>query len=158
MAIILTISHNIFLTHEERYSLFNGNSISVVGVSIPVWVKRGLLPHDAEEVFCEYLLHNNGKPKKIEPAPTGHIINIPPISNPYWKELMPNDVWRLMSEDAKEKWYEKNTRPNPSQLLDVADGGADGYLSFSYQAEIQKITVLNFIEIKPAEALLESLV
>lgn len=158
MAIILTISHNIFLTREERYNLFNGNSINVIGVSIPVWVKRGCLPHDGEEVFCEYLLHNNEKPKKVEPAPTGHIINIPPKSNQYWRELMSDDIWRLMDEEAKAKWYEKNTRPNPNQLLDIAEGGADGYLSFSYQSEIKKITILHFVEIKPIEMLIESLV
>ncbi|MCK9459678.1 MAG: hypothetical protein M0R80_08570 [Proteobacteria bacterium] len=158
MAIILTISHNVFLTREERYALYNGNSITVVGVSIPVWVKKGRLPHDAEEIFCKYLLRNNGKPKKIEPAPTGHVITIPPTSNQYWKELMPNDVWRSMDEDAKAKWYEKNTRPNPNQLLDLIDGGADGYLSFSHQTEVKKISVLHFVEIKPIELLQKSLV
>ena len=158
MAIILTISHNIFLNREERYNLFNGNSITVVGVSIPVWVKKGRLPHDAEEVFCEYRLHNNGKPKKIEPAPTGHIVTIPPPSNQYWKELMSNDTWRMMDEDTKAKWYAKHVRPNPNQLLDLTDGGAGGYLSFSHQTEVKKISVLHFVEIKPIELLQESLV
>jgi hypothetical protein len=158
MTIVLTISHNLFLAREERYKLFAGTSINVIGASIPVWVRKGRLPHEAEEVFCEYTIHNNNKPKKVEPAATGHIITIPPISNPYWRALVSDDKWRNMTEEEKTTWYGKHNRPSSNQLLDIQDGGADGYLSFSYQAKVKKITVLHFVEIKPIEILEKSMV
>ncbi|NIQ13767.1 MAG: hypothetical protein GTO02_04995, partial [Candidatus Dadabacteria bacterium] len=34
----LVISHNLFLTKEQRYKWHDGEDLEVVGVSVPVWL------------------------------------------------------------------------------------------------------------------------
>jgi hypothetical protein len=157
--VILTVSHNIFLTKDERYALAKkGSAIGVVGASVPMWVKKGITPLPAEEVFCKYVLINSGKPMGVISASDGYTVNVPPIQDKGWKDRVSNETWRKMSEDAKAKWYEKHSGPESIQLLDIADGGSNGYLSFVHRSTIRKINIFHFVIIKPMESLMRSLV
>ena len=56
--ITLATSHNIYLTHEDRYALVKGQTVESVGVSVPVWFIKGTTSEPAVEVFCKYVLTN----------------------------------------------------------------------------------------------------
>jgi len=154
---ILTISHNIFLTKEERYALVQGEEVSVIGVSIPVWIKKSLIPAPPAEMFCEYIL-KRGEEQSVTSIPTGYKIKTPPEQNNGWLKRISNDSWRKMSEDAKNLWYVKHAKPTTGQLLEFKNGGSDGFLTFNCHDVMQKMNVYHFIEIKPMETLVESLV
>jgi hypothetical protein len=157
---ILIVSHNIYLTREERYSLVSKIPIEVVGVSIPVWAKEGVTTEPAKEVFCKYEISDNGSKKLVSfsnnkyqivlPSSNGHIVSRPT-----------NEEWRQISKENQELWYEHHQPiPTSKNLLDMKDGGA-AYLKFRYRTiivkEEQKTPVFHFVEIKPIEILLESL-
>ena len=63
--ICLTIAHNIFLTRELRYEIAAGNSVEVVGVSVPVWHDKDQTDEPAEEIFCRYLITSQEMPPKV---------------------------------------------------------------------------------------------
>ena len=57
-SICLTVSHNVFLSREQRYALVADKAVRTLGVSVPVWLKKsGKTDEPAEEVFCWYELH-----------------------------------------------------------------------------------------------------
>ena len=92
--LILTISHHLHLTREERYALHDGQKIKVIGVSIPVWVDQGLTSEPAQEVFCVYELCPQGNEKLVNPIQNGYRIILPPKPN-YMLENTPSDEeWR----------------------------------------------------------------
>lgn len=151
---ILTISHSIFLNSENRHSLYDGNEIQVIGVSVPVWVSKKTPPGPAEEVFCRYTLANTGMSKNVVEDANGYAINIPPIQSKDWLKRISDDTWRALSEETKAKWYDKHAIASANQLLDLQEGGSGGYLSFIVQTN----DTLNFVEIKPIETLMQSMV
>jgi hypothetical protein len=151
---ILTISHSIFLNSENRHSLYNGNETQVIGVSVPVWVSKKATPGPAEEVFCRYTLTNTGMSKNVVEDTNGYAINIPPRQSKDWLKRISDDTWRALSEETKAKWYDKHAIASANQLLDLQEGGSGGYLSFIVQAN----DTLHFVEIKPIEALMQSMI
>lgn len=151
---ILTISHSIFLNSENRHSLYNGNEIQVIGASVPVWVSKKATPGPAEEVFCRYTLANTGMSKNVVEDANGYAINIPPIQSKDWLKRISDDTWRVLSEETKAKWYDKHAIASANQLLDLQEGGSGGYLSFIVQTN----DTLHFVEIKPLETLMQSMV
>lgn len=73
-SICLTISHNVFLTREERYALVGGKSIRKIGVSVPIWLKKsGKTDEPAEEIFCWYELHG-GEEFGVEWTDDGYLL------------------------------------------------------------------------------------
>lgn len=119
----LSVSHHLFLSREQRYSIHNKEPVETIGASIPVWFYKGTTSEPAEEIFCRYILVNEGK-KCILSDLEGYTINLPSIPDDWERPELSNDEWRTMSQKQKEKWYEKYKRPESSlDLLDLQDGG-----------------------------------
>ena len=150
---ILTISHHIFLTKDQRYALAKGVSIGVVGVSVPVKAKKGVRPKTAEEVFCKYFLNNCRSAENVTASKNGYDIHIP--NRKYKRAKLSNEDWRKMTPDQRTAWYAKQKQSKTGKLLlDVKDGGCGGNLNFIYHVG----DTLHFVEIKPIETLMDSLV
>lgn len=128
----LTISHNIFLTREQRYSISNKETIEAIGVSVPVWFYRGNTSEPAKEIFCRYVLTNNAKSDPIVPIVEGYKINLP-----------------IKVEDSS---VEK-------KLLDIADGGAEClfYREFNKVYKPTQYDLIHFVQIMPIEMMEKTL-
>jgi hypothetical protein len=129
---ILTVSHYIYLTQEERYQLFDGTSVETIGISIPVWFRSGSTSEPAKEVFCRYYLSNTQDECSVSFIKEGYKINLKSIGG--------------FNQARK--------------LLDVKDKGCED-LIFKNNSKIdidQKIfNVIHCVEIKPIELLLETM-
>lgn len=149
---ILIISHDVFLSKEERYDLYNGKEIEVVGVSVPVWVDEGKTSEPAVEVFCKYYFFNKQEQIAIQPVKTGYNIVIPKtaISQELPANLSPQEVEVLYNE----------VLPCVRDLLEIKDGGKAwiAFRQLNRLKEGDKITdILHYVEIKPIEYLLDSI-
>jgi len=159
----LSISHNIYLTKEERYALESTSPVSAVGVSIPVWFYKGNTSEPALEVFCKYLLTNIKQDSPIIRMRDGYKINIPQLPPEYEEtEKLTNEQWRNMSEEEKDVWYHENELPMCGKnLLDPVDGGGS-YLCFSQYKKVKKndklLDIVHHIEIKKIEELENSMI
>lgn len=145
----LTVSHYIYLTKEQRYSLHKGEALEVTGVSVPVWFHKGNTSEPAQEIFCKYYLTNEGENKAIVPVDEGYRINLPQ-KLAIEKEGIPADVQEVVSANLG----------TSDRLLDIADGGAECLEFRQYnkvQKGIHKFNVVHFVEIKPCEILKDTL-
>lgn len=136
MATMLTISHYIYLTKEERMQLFNQTSVNTVGISIPVWFNKGTTSEPAKEIFCNYLITNDATSKQIKPNSNGYSINLP------------RDFINFKNENSA------------IRLLDVEDGGCEELIFKQYSKlnkENKYFNIIHFIEIRPIEILLSTL-
>lgn len=132
----LLISHYLYLTRDQRYSLFNGEKLEIIGVNIPVWFYGGRTDEPAEEIFCKYILSNDENDFSIREHDEGFEINLPQVNM-------------------------KNTKKALSQsLLDVKDGGCEE-IFFKEETKIEidgkNYKVLNYVEIKPIEILMATM-
>ena len=158
--IVLTVLHNIFLTRKERYDLIEGESITTMGVSVPVWVlhKSGKSTEPASEVFCEYQIINDKESgKSVKKIPKGYAIRLPQLEEEE-KPAPSLEEWIEMSKEEQKTWYEENKKPpHPGNLRDITDGGSE-YLRFEQQRKAKfnngpYIHILHWVEIKGIEAL-----
>lgn len=143
----LIVSHNIGLTKEERYKLHNGETIDVVGVSVPVWLEKGTTSEPANEVFVKYKLTNIKKNQQIKTNEFGYEINIPQINTEVKEESSINF-------------------PNSKNLLDIKDGGIE-FLEFKQYSQSsliidgektnRNLNVVHSIEIRKIEEIINSL-
>lgn len=136
MATMLTISHYIYLTKEERRQLFNQIPVSTIGISVPVWFDKGNTSEPAKEIFCKYFITNNIESKKIEPNQDGYNINLP------------RDFINFKNENGA------------TRLLDVEEGGCEELVFKQYSKlnkENKNYNIIHFIEIKPIEILFDTL-
>jgi len=158
----LTVSHNLFLTREQRYELFHGTDLEVVGVSVPVWIGNGQTTEPAIEVFAKYKLMNRDEKIFIRQHNGYYEITIPVIEAVV--PPMPDDIWNSLTQQQRDEWWAAND-PNPSliNLLDIKDGGC-GWLAFRQYSKLSKDTgsvgvlhVIHFVEIKDISDLEQSL-
>jgi len=128
----LTISHNIFLTREERYKVTNGEPIEILGISVPVWFFKGNTSEPAKEIFCKYVVTNDGKNAPIFSTNIGFQLNLP----------------RIIDDQNSEK-----------KLLDIADGGEEClfYREFNKVNTPINYDVIHYIQIMPHEIMLKTL-
>lgn len=127
--IFLTIAHNIYLSREERYKLNEPNAeVSVVGITIPVWVRNTFTSEPAEEVISNYVIKNcsgSSDTNVVDMMPSGFIISI----------------------------FNKDTVRG---ILDRKDGGVN-CIYMTYQTKInrdgQEVLVINYINIQDISAL-----
>lgn len=160
---VLFISHNIYLTKEQRYDLASGKSLKVIGSNVPVWFYKFNTSEPATEIFCQYTITNEPGPISVVSTLTGYTINIPQMPEDYEPpEHITNSKWREMSLAQQEQWYEDHPHPLTGKaLLDVKDGGS-AYMKFQY--EIRRtwnkrlVQQSHQIEIKDIDYLMNSLV
>lgn len=136
MSLTLTISHNIFLNHDQRYSLFNGETVEVVGISVPVWYYQGVTSEPANEIFCNYKL-----------VPDEHKVHVNYNKKGY-EMFLPRSAYQPDGDTT-----------NPitlKNLLDIKDGGI-AWLAFRQFGKAKKnnkiINIVHFVEIKTTEEL-----
>ena len=136
MAATLTISHYIYLTREERYALFEGKRLETIGVSVPVWFRKGDTSEPTQEVFCKYTITNKLSFRSIVQNDEGYTLNLP------------------------QTFYGKDNSTTAKKLLDVKDGGCEE-LTYRQYSKIdvnnKDISVVHFIEIKTIEILHDTL-
>ena len=160
---VLFVSHHIYLTREQRYALADGESVKTVAPSIPVWFYKFNTSEPATEVFCRYILSNQGDAASLEFAKDGYVINIPQIPKDYQPpERIPDEQWRKMTCEQQSEWYENNpTPPSGTLLRDVSDGGS-AYIKFQFDVQGRRhkkmVRQSHQIEIKDMSKLLESLI
>jgi hypothetical protein len=138
MNLILTVSHNLFLSKSQRYELAEGKELEIVGVSVPVWFHKGKTSEPANEVFCNYKLIPSEDKVFVNNSETGYNIYLP----------------------KNQKNAEGATNPIVLRnLLDIKDGGIE-WLAFRQFAKAKKgkkvIDMIHFVEIKKSEEFYES--
>lgn len=149
-SLVLSISHAIYLTREQRYQLVNGESLEVVGVSTPVWYSKEKTTEPGKEVFVRYLIHNKKEldDTVVEINVDGYEFNL--------KQINPDDmVWV-----DKEKNHQEPP-PNANYLKDVTDGGSEGLtMSRVAFAKMRKVPtkIYHTVRIKDMKYLESSLV
>lgn len=74
--ITIAVSHNIYLTYEERYSLHENKKIETTGISVPVWFYKGSTSEPGNEIFCKYLITCQKGERPIKHNQQGYEINI----------------------------------------------------------------------------------
>jgi hypothetical protein len=153
----LTISHHIYLTKEQSYSLYEGTEIKVVGVSIPIWIIENKTTEPPIEVFAKYTLINQNKGISVKYNEEGYEITIP--KNHISKgKLLPDDIFNSLSEEDQFKYQEP--RLCIANLLDVKDIGSE-WLAFrqfsNIQVEDKLVDLVHYVEIKRMNDLLETL-
>ena len=129
----LTIEHSVYLTKEQRYSLNNGEKVIVEGFSVPVVFSRGNTSEPAKEVFCKYILSNEGQEKEIKRNQEGYDINLQ---------------------------QKTESLPGSEVLLDEEDAGKGKFIFSQLQKVTYKNTsfnIIHFVELKKIETLLETL-
>ena len=161
---ILTVSHNIFLTEEQRCSLADGKTVDAVGVSVPVWVckddslGKGYTSEPATEVFCRYVLTNKPYKTPLHKIEGGYQINMPQLPEDYQPpKKLSNDKWRQMTDEEQKARYEKNKKPPTAKnLLNVRDGGSE-YLRFEEynmeKTEDKFVTLGHYVKIQDMSVL-----
>ena len=136
MTLTLNTSHNIFLNRRQRYDLFNGKEIEVVGVNVPVWHYQGKTSEPGNEVFCKYKL-----------LPCEHKIFVK-HNNCGYEIYLP-----------KKSFNPEENRNNPltlKNILDHKDGGVEwiAFRQFGKAKHNKKpVNIINFVEIKTIEEL-----
>lgn len=65
------ISHNLFLSSEERKSLQNEKEVMTVGICVPVFVTGQDTSEPAKEIFCSYRVIPNKQDRLIYPVEHG---------------------------------------------------------------------------------------
>lgn len=159
--IVLSLSHFIYLTREERYSLHDGIPVNVIGITLPVWFHRGDTSEPASEVFTEYLIENDpDKDSIIYTTFKGFQFNLPQIPKDFERVEVSNDEWRRMSDLDKKDLADMNEEPlNSKLLLDLKDGGSE-YLHWEQHTKKNKgkrvLAIKNYLEIKDVSKLEES--
>lgn len=154
----LTILHNIYLSKEQRYSLATGNTIEIIGISVPVWFYQGSTSEPAREIYCKYTLENNKDKKSgVFFNKDGYKINIPQFPKNY---KIPKLKDKLMAMNKYEEWYKNNIPVSGKDMLDLEDGGIKymefrEYGKFIYGVDV--IGLMHTIEIKPVESLIKTL-
>lgn len=158
MATTLAISHNIFLSREQRYALHAGQEIQVVGVSVPVWYFNGITSEPAVEVFVRYTLRNKPESIYLTHNNEGYEISLPPCQQKLL-DALPKNVWIPLSQE-KQSILLMDDAPCLDSLLDIKEGG-DEYMQFRQFTKVSKgnkvLNVVHFVEIKKLEDLLDTL-
>jgi hypothetical protein len=145
---ILTISHFLYLTRDQRYKIHAGEVVETVGISVPVWFLKGNTSEPARELFCKYKITNEPVNKAISTVEEGFVINLP-----HKIELKPEDK---VDDSFREAM--KNL-PTSERLLDIKDKGA-GYLHFKQYNQVAidsiEFSVIHIVELQNEDFLSNS--
>ena len=143
---ILCVSHNIFLTRDQRYDIYKGEKVEVVGVSVPVWFyNKSEVSEPASEIFCKYIIANDdiNQSKVIDIVEEGY-------------EIYLSGGEGSMSK-IKKFFKKRDYIPFSKLLIDIKDGGAE-WINFKVYDVSDKVTIIHSIEIQKIETLNKSLI
>ena len=149
----LTVSHYLYLSKKERYSLNDGNTVEVIGICIPVWFSKGTTTEPAKEVFCKYKLNNTRETKvNIKMLDEGFELDMP-----YFDE---EDQMHTSEFTKDEKQFIVKKIGTSESLLDLKDDGFEKAEFKLYQkllAGNELHHLIHYIDIKPIELLLDTI-
>ncbi len=158
--VTLTISHNIFLSKQQRYSWYSGEEFEVIGTSTPVWFNQGKTSEPGQEVFTKYKLEMSDDHAFIKNTRNGYILTAAP------EPIKPNytltdDQWNKLSPEERQQWVLENEgKVYIKNLLDIKDGGS-AWMAFRQLNKIRRnkkyLNVIHFVEVKTIEDLMQSL-
>ena len=157
----LTINHNVHLTRNQRYGLFDGESVETIGIAVPIWINEGKTSEPGREVFCRYILHNTKEETPVKFLENGFEITIPyrpakdnrQLSDRDWLDLS------MKNPDALKNYYAQRVMEvSARNLLDMPDGGSQ-CLIYREHDKIQKndMNVVHYVKIEDMDVLLKSL-
>jgi hypothetical protein len=129
---LLTISHYIYLTTEQRYQIFEGHTVEVIGVNTPVWFQAGNTSEPAKEIFCKYIISKNEGAYGLSISEEGYKVNLESIDR---------------GVDVR-------------NLLDFKDKGSQELIAKGYgkvNVGGKTFNAFHCLEIKPLEILLDTL-
>lgn len=136
----LYISHNIFLDKQQRYSLFKGKKIKIVGVSLYNWTPDR---KESSEYFVLYdIIPKRNKESEIFHSKKGYTI--------YIKNNNIKSIFSFIK--PKENFLCSDV----SDLLDISDGGKE-WMFITKEIEKNNHKVKHTIEIKKLEDLVGSI-
>lgn len=157
--LVLTISHNIFLTKSNIEEIRDGNIVVVTGVSNPIWFYKGITTEPAQEVFCNYGIRKADSNVRVGPMPDGYFVLLPAGTSFLKKE--DTDQWRaeLQSRIKLGIMLHEEVPRSPATIGTLV---SSGHLRFRIQDK-RKIgshptTVIHYVEISPVEELVDSLI
>lgn len=155
----LAVSHNIYLSRDDRYRLHLGEVVETQGVSTPIWYFHGRSSEPGQEVFCRYTLSNNHESDyDIDQQSDGYFINLPTEEESRIRAGMTPDEWSQLTPQGKDVIM--NGVPTSEILLDSEDGGVSRMAFNQYNKTKLKglvVHVLHFIRIADRDVLLETL-
>jgi len=155
----LVVSHNLFLTKEQRYKWHDGEDLEVVGVSVPVWVDGQDTSEPSSEIFTKYQLKSEGGKPSLKAKRKYYEINVPKVAV-CEKPKIPEFLLSLLPKREQDKLQGLTSGLSLQNLLDLKDGGSE-WLAFKTNTKItknkKKINATHFIEIKDMSGLLDSL-
>jgi hypothetical protein len=144
---ILSISHNIFLSREQRYVLNRKEAIEVVGTNIPVWFFGDKTSEPGREIFCNYRIYPyKSVIKNIKIRKDGYDIFL----------LQEREDIGSVPSKIKKFFNKKGMAPSVISLLDIKDRGAEWLYFKSYDRKYMNI--VHSVEIQKIENLTESLI
>lgn len=153
----LTIYHNIHLTRQEIYDLYEGKEIVTVGVAVPTWFINKITSEPANEVFCNYYLKNPKKEIPIRIVSDGYEITLP------YREAKKYDTKNKITKsnnDLEDMYLKSIKEISCKNLLDPADGGS-GFLNYRELNKIKvrnkELDIMHYIIISRVENLIESI-
>jgi hypothetical protein len=157
---VLSVSHVIWMTREERYSLASGNTVEVIATSLPVWFYKGTTSEPAQEVFCKYVMTSSGKQIQIRHRVDGYDVNIPLLATP---ADVPLELWEELSDQDKEDFRRMSPAPvGVKDILDLKDGGSEWFFFRQYtkvkKADGSQIHLVHYVEIKDMTALTKTFI
>ncbi len=156
---VLSVAHTVWLTREQRYSLAGGETVEVVGTSVPVWFYKGTTSEPAQELFCKYVLMSSEPQMCIRHLLDGYEINVPRDPIP---PDVPEAVWVDLDEDEKKKLLEKAPQTEKvANLLDEADGGVRWFYFQQYvkihRQDGSQVDLQHYVELRDIESLTETI-
>jgi hypothetical protein len=160
----LTINHNIHITREQRYLLYNGHTVETVGISIPVWLTDEFTSEPAKEIFCKYTLKNDKDgDKPIQINKDGYEITLPYRTGKTVRKLSDRDWLKLSMKkpEVLNKYYSQQLQERScSDLLDLEDGGGKCLIYREQDKFIiskKTFNVMHYIKIDDMQELLNSI-
>jgi hypothetical protein len=160
----LTINHNIHITREQRYSLYEGETIETIGVSLPVWLSEEITSEPAKEIFCKYTLRNiKDDEKPIQILEEGYEITLPYRTGKN-KKILSDSEWLNLSmnrPDSLFKYYSKRVNDvSCANLLDPEDGGGKCLIyreHNKFQIDNRMLNIVHYVKIGEMEELLDTI-
>jgi len=143
MSLTLTVSHSLFLTRDQCYSIHNGNEVEIIGVSIPTWFYKGKISEPTIEVFCRYKINQTKNLLSIKEKSKIYELSIPIINS---ENITTKNLLDIKDDGSEHIIFRQYQSINRQGKLEVRHGMTYG-----------QINMLHFIEIKRIEDLLATL-
>lgn len=134
---VLAISHNIYLNEEQRYALHRRETVSVIGISYPVWFCEGKV-EETTEIYVKYNLTNIPGLSRVHIVGDAYCVNLPQFTT---------STEKIEIEDVKIPCDPINSK----RLLNFKDDGS-GVLTFQvedvFKIEGEMYKATHFVDIK----------